>query len=141
MNGPTARTTAAADRLLAVDVGTQSVRALLFDPDGRLLAAGREPIVPFVSPRPGWAEQDPEVYWAAVATACGRLWADPAAGPPDAVAGLALTTQRSAVVVTDAAGRPLRPAIVWPDQRRTTGVPPIGGVSIRWPFRERKSPR
>lgn len=126
MNGPIGRT-AAADRLLAIDVGTQSVRALLFEPTGELLAAGREPIVPFVSPEPGWAEQDPGVHWAAMATACRRLWADPAAGRPDGVAGLALTTQRATVVVTDADGHPLRPAIVWPDQRRTTGVPPIGG--------------
>ena len=46
---------------------------------------------------------------------------------PDSVAGVALTTQRGTVVVTDDAGRPLRPAIVWLDQRRTEGVPPIGG--------------
>ena len=47
----------------------------------------------------------------------------------DAIAGVALTTQRATVVVTDAAGIPLRPAIVWLDQRRTEGVPEIGGVT------------
>ena len=117
-----------ADQLLALDVGTQSVRALLFDPRGALIASGRVPIEPYVSPRPGWAEQDPEVWWAALGEACRRLWAEPAARP-DAVAGVALTTQRVTIVVADEDGRPLRPAIVWLDQRQTEGLKPIGG---RW---------
>ena len=116
-----------ADQLLALDVGTQSVRALLFDPRGVLVAMGRVPIEPYVSPEPGWAEQDPEVWWTALGEACRRLWADPAARP-DAVAGVALTTQRVTVVVSDEEGTPLRPAIVWLDQRRTEGLPPVGGA-------------
>jgi len=118
------------DHLLAIDVGTQSVRALLFDPAGALVSQGRVPIEPYVSPRPGWAEQDPEVWWAAIGDACARLWAAAAAsaGPgPDAVAGVGLTTQRATLVVADETGRPLRPAIVWLDQRRTDGLPPVGG--------------
>ena len=117
-----------AGQLLAIDVGTQSVRALLFDPRGTLVASGRVPIEPYVSPRPGWAEQDPEVWWAAIGEACRRLWADPAARP-DAVVGVALTTQRVTIVAADEDGRPLRPAIVWLDQRQTEGLKPIGG---RW---------
>jgi sugar (pentulose or hexulose) kinase len=46
----------------------------------------------------------------------------------DAIAGIALTTQRGTIVVTDEDGRPLRPAIVWLDDRRTEGLPPYGGV-------------
>lgn len=114
-------------QLLALDVGTQSVRALLFDPRGVLVAAGRVPVEPYVSPQPGWAEQDPEAWWAAIGEACRRLWTDPAARP-DAVAGVALTTQRQTIVVADEEGRALRPAIVWPDQRQTEGLPPIGGA-------------
>ncbi len=117
-----------ADQLLALDVGTQSVRALLFDPRGVLVASGRVPIEPYVSPRPGWAEQDPETWWSAMGEACRRLWSDPAARP-DAVAGVALTTQRVTIVVAGENGRPLRPAIVWLDQRQTEGLKPIGG---RW---------
>ena len=52
MTGPAA----AADQLLALDVGTQSVRALVFDPHGTLVAASRVPIEPYVSPHPGWGE-------------------------------------------------------------------------------------
>ena len=112
--------------LLAIDNGTQSVRALLFDTRGALVARSRVVLTPYVSPRPGWAEQDPEVFWDAVCAACRGLWAQGAR--PEAVAGVALTTQRGTVVNVDADGRPLRPAIVWLDQRRTAGLPPVGGA-------------
>ena len=118
----------AADHVLAIDVGTQSVRALLFGPDGTLAAKAKIPIEAYVSPHPGWAEQDPEVYWSAIGQACTALWTDPAARR-DAVAGVALTTQRGTVVVVDRDGAPLRPAIVWLDQRRTHGLPQVGGIS------------
>jgi sugar (pentulose or hexulose) kinase len=126
-----------ADHALAIDVGTQSVRAILFDPQGTLVAMGRVPIEPYVSPQPGWAEQDPEVWWTAIGEACRRLWASGGDGgaaggetPPDpsSVSGVALTTQRVTLVVADENGVPLRPAIVWLDQRRTEGLPPIGGL-------------
>src|SRR5712691_13411418 len=102
----------AADHALAIDVGTQSVRAILFDPDGNLVAMGRVPIEPYVSPQPGWAEQDPEVWWIAIGEACRKVWSDPAAHP-ESVAGIGLTTQRTTIVAADNDGRPLRPAIVW----------------------------
>jgi sugar (pentulose or hexulose) kinase len=116
------------DLVLAVDVGTQSVRALVFDAAGALVAGARVPIEPYVSPQPGWAEQDPELYWRTLGDACRTVVADPAVRR-DAIAGMAVTTQRNTVVVTDAAGRPLRPAIVWLDQRRTAGLPFIGGAT------------
>ena len=119
---------AAADQVLAIDVGTQSVRALVFDPRGTLVAHARIPIEPYVSPQPGWAEQDPELYWRSIGRACDALWAGGVARR-EAIAGLALTTQRATVIVTDDAGNPLRPAIVWLDQRRAENVPEIGGIN------------
>jgi sugar (pentulose or hexulose) kinase len=116
------------DQVLALDVGTQSVRALVFDPQGGLVDHARIPIEPYVSPEPGWAEQDPELYWRAIGDACRALWAGGVARR-EAIAGVALTTQRATIVVTDAAGEPLRPAIVWLDQRRAEGVPEIGGIN------------
>ena len=116
-----------ADHALAIDVGTQSVRAILFDPQGTLVATGRVAIEPYVSPQPGWAEQDPEVWWDAIGEACRQLWAA-ADVRPDSVAGVALTTQRVTLVVSDENGTPLRPAIVWLDQRRTEGLKRIGGL-------------
>ena len=97
-------------------------------PTASLVAGARIPIEPYVSPQPGWAEQDPELYWRTLGEACRRVLADPAVRR-DAIAGMAITTQRSTVVVTDEAGRPLRPAIVWLDQRRTAGLPFVGGAT------------
>ncbi len=119
--------TRSGDLLLALDHGTQSARALLFDAAGNLLEKARVPVRPYVSPRPGWAEQDAEVYWNAIVEACRSLLrARPEAR--ERIAGLALTTQRATVVLVDSAGRPLRPAIVWLDQRRAEGVRPVGGL-------------
>jgi len=114
--------------ILALDNGTQSVRALLFDLRGNLVAKSRVPIQPYVSPQPGWAEQDPAYYWDNLCAACQQLWTLPGARR-DAIAGVALTTQRATVINLDKDGQPLRPAIVWLDQRRTEGLPPVSG---RW---------
>ena len=67
----------AGDLILAIDHGTQSVRALLFDLRGNLLAKSRVPIEHYVSQAPGLAEQDPEVFWQAVCQACQELWKMP----------------------------------------------------------------
>lgn len=116
----------AGDLVLAIDHGTQSVRALLFDLRGNLLAKSRVPIDYYVSQAPGLAEQDPEVFWQAVCQACQELW-QISGVKKEAIAGVALTTQRSTVINVDAQGHPLRPAIVWLDQRRTSGLKPVGG--------------
>lgn len=113
--------------VLALDNGTQSVRALLFDARGDLVARSRVPLVPYVSPHPGWAEQEPEYYWASLGEACRKLLAESPV-PREAIAGLALTTQRATMVCLDRDGKPLRPAIVWLDQRRSEGLPPVRGL-------------
>lgn len=113
-------------RLLAIDVGTQSARAIVFDAQGHLLARAQVPFEPaYHSPQPGWAEQPPEVYWDAVKTCCERLWEQ---GPvkPGEITGLALTTQRCTMVCLDGNGRVLRPAILWLDQRRSDQPPGLG---------------
>jgi sugar (pentulose or hexulose) kinase len=112
--------------ILAIDNGTQSVRALLFDPGGNLLHKSRVPLEPYFSTKPGWAEQDPEYYWNSVCQACQQLW-QIAGVSKEAIAGVALTTQRATVVNVDRNGKPLRPAILWLDQRRTQGLKPVAG--------------
>ncbi|MBN1453928.1 MAG: FGGY-family carbohydrate kinase [Anaerolineales bacterium] len=114
------------ENLLAIDNGTQSVRALVFDPRGNLLAKQRIPIEPYYSTAPGLAEQDPEVFWRAVCEACQGLWAQDV--DKSSLAAVALTTQRSTVINVDKNGVPLRPAIIWLDQRRTEGLKPVGGL-------------
>lgn len=116
------------DLLLAIDNGTQSVRALLFDLHGNLVAKHQVMIEPYRSPQPGWAEQDPDYFWRMMCQACQGLWAQGAPTLRQRIAGVALTTQRGTVVNVDAQGRPLRPAIIWLDQRRTEGLKPVGGL-------------
>jgi sugar (pentulose or hexulose) kinase len=114
------------DCILVIDNGTQSVRALLFDLAGTLVAKARVPIIPYYARHPGWAEQDADYFWDSVCQACQQLWQNPDVSPA-AIRGVTLTTQRATVVNVGRDGRPLRPAIVWLDQRRTEGLPPVGG--------------
>ena len=51
------------DLILAIDNGTQSLKALIFDAAGQLLAKEAVAFVPYYSAQPAWAEQDPEVFW------------------------------------------------------------------------------
>ena len=115
-----------ADLLLAIDVGTQSVRALVFDRTGTMLARSQvhfEP--PFDAPQPGWAEKDAGSYWQALVESCRALWQQGTL-QPDRIAGVSLTTQRGTVVCAREDGTPLRPAIVWPDQRLCAEPPSMG---------------
>lgn len=113
--------------MLAIDNGTQSVRALIFDLRGNLIAKKRIPIQPYYSQKPGWAEQDPDVFWKGVCEACQGLWEMEGVNK-EAIAGVGLTTQRSTVINLDEDHHPLRPAIVWLDQRRTENLEPVGGL-------------
>jgi sugar (pentulose or hexulose) kinase len=116
-----------AEHLLAIDCGTQSVRALLFNLRGDLIAKQRVPIEPYYSTRPGLAEQDPRVYWDALCQACRGLLAKDGVDSKQ-IAAVSLTAQRATVVNLDKNGKPLRPAIVWLDQRREEGFKPVRGL-------------
>ncbi|MBE9539245.1 MAG: FGGY-family carbohydrate kinase, partial [Proteobacteria bacterium] len=110
--------------VLAIDNGTQSVRALIFDLDGQLVAKSKVDIEPYFSTEPGWAEQQPEYYWAMLCQACQELW--PQLDFPKAqIKAVALTTQRATMVNVDARGKPLRPAFVWLDQRKQEELEPM----------------
>lgn len=112
------------DLLLAIDQGTQSVRAMLFDLGGELVAKSQVHIEPYFSRQPGWAEQECSYFWDNLGSACQSLWAT---HPElrDRVAAVALTTQRASVVCLDDQLQPLRPAVIWLDQRRTRDYPSL----------------
>jgi sugar (pentulose or hexulose) kinase len=114
------------DLLLAIDNGTQSLKALVFDLQGQLLAGEKVEFEPYYSEQPGWAEQDPETFWTALCNACQKLWLNPRIEKAR-IAGVALTTQRATVINLDRNGKPLRPAISWLDRRKTYGLKPLGG--------------
>ncbi|MDC8785161.1 FGGY-family carbohydrate kinase [Roseateles koreensis] len=110
--------------ILAIDNGTQSVRALLFDLQGNLVDKAQVALDSYQSPQAGWVENEPEAFWKAMCRACQHLWANTAV-PKSLVAGVVITTQRGTVVALDAQGQPLRPAMIWLDQRRTEHYPPL----------------
>ncbi|MDP2164195.1 MAG: FGGY-family carbohydrate kinase [Hydrogenophaga sp.] len=110
--------------LLAIDNGTQSVRALLFDLRGNLVDKAQVTIATYLSPQPGWMENDPEAFWQALCQACQRLWAITAV-PKSAIAGVVITTQRGTTIALDQQGQPLRPAMTWLDQRRADQTPKL----------------
>ncbi len=102
--------------ILALDAGTTSVRAILFDREGRTRGIGQQEIRQ-IYPRPGWVEHNPEEIWssqmAAVTEALGR-----ARVRPREVAAIGITNQRETAIVWDrSTGRPVHNAIVWQDRR------------------------
>ncbi|MBM3492520.1 MAG: glycerol kinase GlpK [Alphaproteobacteria bacterium] len=104
-----------ARHILAIDQGTTSTRAMVFDSQGRILAsASRE--LPQIFPRPGWVEHDAERIFAdSVAVARDAI---EQAGRVESIAGLGLANQRETSVLWQrATGRPIANAIVWQDRR------------------------
>jgi len=103
----------ATDLLLAIDQGTTSTRAILFDAAGGIRHIAQRELRQ-IYPRPGWVEHDPEEIWQAVAATCR----DVIAAAPAPVAAIGITNQRETTVLWDrATGRPVHNAIVWQDRR------------------------
>ena len=100
--------------LLGIDVGTSATKAVVVDPAGAILAQAERP-VELRSPRPGWAEEDPEQWWANVCSLCREL-------PVSDVAAIGVSGMVPAVILLDEAGRPLRPSIQQNDARAAREV-------------------
>jgi xylulokinase len=94
---------------IGLDVGTTAVKALAVDEGGEVLARSEVPY-PLSTPRPGWAEQNPEDWWRATQEALAEL--DVAE-----VAGIGLSGQMHGLVALDSADEVIRPAILWNDGR------------------------
>lgn len=101
--------------LLGIDVSTTATKALLVDDRGRVLAVASSRY-PLATPRPLWAEQDPDLWWLATQQSVGEVLKT-ARIEPHSVAAVGLTGQMHGLVLLDAAGEVLRPAILWNDQR------------------------
>ncbi|HET8707742.1 MAG TPA: FGGY-family carbohydrate kinase, partial [Pseudomonadales bacterium] len=110
--------------LCAIDFGTQSVRALVFDLHGNLLEKSQVALDTYNTPQPGWVEHDVILFWEKMCQACQLLWQKQPLLRQRLV-GVAVTTQRGTVINLDEHNAPLRPAIIWLDQRRTDVIPAI----------------
>ena len=111
--------------VLTVDLGTQSVRAMLVNKNGNITHKTQHRYAnPYYSLHPGWAEQKPSVYWDAVCDVTNQLkheawdiWAN--------IIAVTITTIRDTWVCVDRNGKPLRDFIVWLDKRQCDMKKPI----------------
>ena len=101
--------------ILALDIGTTSVKAVLFDLSGHVIAKGLQEY-PLEKPAPGIVELECEVYWNAAKTAIAMALAGSPSSGRD-VKALGVTSQAETLIALDESGKPLRKAIVWLDNR------------------------
>ena len=105
-----------ADYLLAIDQGTTSTRAILFDTALTPIASAQQELRQ-IYPAPGWVEHDPEDIWSATVATARAALAKAGARAGD-IAGIGVTNQRETTIVWDrATGRPIHNAVVWQDRR------------------------
>jgi xylulokinase len=105
------------DHFLGVDVGTSGVKAVLVDEKGEVRGSATAPLR-LLTPRPGWAEQRPEDWWAASRAAIKKVMASRRARAPK-VGAVGLSGQMHSSVFLDKAGAVVRPALLWCDGRTT----------------------
>ncbi len=112
------------DAFLGLDLGTSSLKALLVDESGRVVGSGSAEY-PVRHPQPGWAEQDPDDWWAAAVAAARQAtgWAPTGTR----VAGIGLSGQMHGTVLLGDQGRPIAPAIIWADGRSWRHVGEVTG--------------
>jgi xylulokinase len=112
---------------LGIDVGTGGARALLIDDRASVRHACTAPHEEMRMERPQWAEQRPENWWEAAQQAIRGVLAQAGASGAD-VRGIGLSGQMHGLVILDAAGRVIRPALIWCDQRTQAQVDAINRV-------------
>ena len=138
--------------ILAIDQGTTSSRAIVFDANMRAIGSAQQEFAQHY-PRSGWVEHDPEDLWRSVLETCGLALQRAGIGARD-LAGIGITNQRETTIVWErSTGRPIYNAIVWQDRRtgelcarlksegheplvnRTTGLlldPYFSGSKVAW---------
>ena len=101
--------------LLGIDIGTSGTKTLICDEDGKVLATATAEH-PISSPKPGWSEQDPQDWWSATQTATKAVLKKAKVKAGD-VSGIGLSGQMHGSVFLGEGEKPLRPALLWNDQR------------------------
>jgi xylulokinase len=100
---------------LGIDIGTSGTKTLAIDETGKILGSATAEY-PCEHPRPGWSEQDPELWWQATARTVREVMGK-AGIPAGDVAGIGLSGQMHGSVFLDQSGKVIRPALLWNDQR------------------------
>ena len=106
------------DAVLGIDLGTSSVKVVLADSSGHLLRTSTHEY-PVLRPHPGWAEADPNHWWAAIVTGVAVVTAGI---DSTRIRSIGLAGQMHGVVLVDAAGQVVRDAILWADARAELGA-------------------
>lgn len=101
--------------LLGIDVGTTGTKSVIFNTEGQLVSKGYEEY-PVLIPRPGWAEQEPDVWWNATVKSI-EMAMRKASISADDIACIGLSSQTNSPSFLDKDGKPLRPCILWMDRR------------------------
>ncbi len=99
--------------LLGIDLGTSSVKVIVLDAQGCVLSTGKADYQ-VLSHHPGWAEGDPDEWWQATISATTEALERV---PGIEISGIGLSGQMHGVILTDAQGMPVRPALLWADER------------------------
>ena len=105
---------------LGYDVGSSSIKACLYEPEtGKVVASAASPQeeLPMQSPRQGWAEQDPQLWWNHIQKATADLLEGAAPPVTDKIAGIGIAYQMHGLVMVDRRQQALHPAIIWCDGR------------------------
>jgi glycerol kinase len=122
--------------ILALDQGTTSSRAILFDEMGSIAAVAQHEFQQFY-PRPGWVEHDPTEILTSQMSCAVEVLAKAGARPRD-VAAVGITNQRETVIVWErATGKPIHPAIVWQDRRTAPDCDALENSGVEDEIRDR----
>jgi len=106
------------DYLVGIDIGTSGTKGVLMDREGKIYArAGREYSIDI--PQPGWAEQNPKMWWEATIRVIRELIKKTEVNPQQ-IRGIGLSGQMHGTVFLDKNLLPFRPAIIWADQRSSS---------------------
>lgn len=100
---------------LGLDISTTASKALLLGADGKVISVGSSPHL-LSTPKPLWSEQDPNEWWSATQKAVRQVLTESGVRP-EAIRAVGLSGQMHGLVMLDASGEVLRPAILWNDQR------------------------
>ncbi len=125
-----------ARHILAIDQGTTSTRAIVFDDAARPVASAQRELAQ-IYPAPGWVEHDPEEIWRATVAVCRGALAQ-AGLEASAIAGIGITNQRETTIVWDReSGQPIHNAIVWQDRRTAERCAELKAAELEPEFTQR----